>query len=152
MQKQVEMEGSKYPNFPVHVLTNNQQSEHKQRNLISPNTTQRKTSIPKVVTVIHTASPNCVYCAQFIFSKCPEFSQRGLSEQNTNAYTYMPIPNYFCTTIAAYCTCYWQPTLLPFLKIGTLITYKCTNINQICACFAFDNFILLKSACLWGVG
>ena len=27
----------------------------------------------------------------------------GLSEQKMNAYTYIPIPKYFCTTIAAYC-------------------------------------------------
>ena len=55
---------------------------------------------------------------------------------------------YFCTTIATYCAD------LPFLIIGALSTYTCTNINQICTCFVFDNFIVFKSACLcvggWG--
>ena len=101
LQKQDEMEGSEYPNFPVHVQT----KEHKQRNFISPNTTQRKTSIPKVVTGIHTTNPNCVYCIQLIYLAHAGVLVRvgGLSEQKMNAYTYISIPKYFCTNIAAYC-------------------------------------------------
>ena len=65
-----------------------------------------KTSIPNVVTMIHTANPNCVYCVQSISLAHVQSSGRGgggLSEQKMNAYTYISIPKYFCTTIATYC-------------------------------------------------
>ena len=63
-----------------------------------------KTSIPNVFTVIHTANPNCVYCVQSISLAYVQSSGRGLSEQKLNAYTYISIPKYFCTDIAADCT------------------------------------------------
>ena len=68
---------------------------------------KEKTSIPNVVTGIrrHTASPNCVYCVQSISLAHVQSSGRGggLLEQKMNAYTYISIPKYFCTTIATYC-------------------------------------------------
>ena len=60
-----------------------------------------KTSIPNVITVIHTAYPNCVYCIQLIsLAHFRVLVGGGLSEQKMNAYTYISIPKYFCTTIA----------------------------------------------------
>ena len=70
---------------------------------------KEKTSIPNVVTGIriHTANPNCVYCVQSISLAHVQSSGKGGggSEQKMNAYTYISIPKYFCTTIAAYCAC-----------------------------------------------
>ena len=85
---------------------------------------KEKTSIPNVVTGIHTAKPNCVCCVQ-------------------------SIPKYFCTTIAAYCA--WAIHVNDSQHFTIRIsfdrcTYTCTNINPICTCFAFDNFIVFKSA------
>ena len=64
-----------------------------------------KTSIPNVVTVIHTANPKCVYCVQSISLAPVESSGKGGGAFRTkmNAYTYISIPKYFCTTIAADC-------------------------------------------------
>ena len=64
--------------------------------------------IANVVTVIHTANPNCIYCVQSISLAHIQSSGRGGgggSKQKMNAYvyTYISIPKYFCTTIAADC-------------------------------------------------
>ena len=60
LQKQDEMEDCEDTNFPVHMLTKNQKQEHQhqQRNLYFQIPLKEKTSMPKVVTGIHTSNPN----------------------------------------------------------------------------------------------
>ena len=69
-----------------------------------------------------------------------------------NAYAYLSIPKYFCTTIAVYCAQAMHVIdRQHFLMIGALSTGTYTNINQICTSFVFDIFFQI-SMLVGGVG
>ena len=128
----------------VHIM----KQEHKQRNFISPNTTQRKNFNSKGCDWdTHSQPQLCLYkyCIQLIYLAHAQSSGGGGAFRtkklvHTHTHQFQKLLHYYCRLLC-------RSPLLPFLIIGALSTWTCTN--QICTCFVFDNVIVIVHSCLW---